>query len=96
MNNIEMNVALKLIADHYGLDNQRTQLYQEYSELIVALTKYDKTKPETLANVIEEVADSLVMVRQIAHLLDIPDDIIYEQMAYKIQRQLKRMENENE
>lgn len=46
------------IFNHYGIDNQKNQLIQELSELIVAITKND------LENVIEEMADVLVVLSE--------------------------------
>ena len=42
----------------------------------------------------EEIADVLVMLKQIQYYYEIPDDEIENVMKYKIERQIKRIEEE--
>lgn len=82
---INYYTGCKIIFSHYGEEHQRKQLCQECGELIVAVTKGD------LENVIEEMADVLVVIDQFR--IDNPKinkklDLI---MMSKVNRQLERM-----
>lgn len=77
-----------IIFRHYGTENQKKQLIQELSELIVAITKND------LENIIEELADVQVMLDQfkIANPeLQRKSESI---MLMKVKRQLARIVDE--
>lgn len=60
---------IKLIANHYGYDHQVVKMYEELSELAVALTHKDKE------NIIEEMGDVLNVVEQLAYLLDVTKEM---------------------
>lgn len=100
------NESIVFIAEHYGFDNQKEQLNEEMAELTLALSKYKRefafhgelncfTEYNRL-QVAEEIADVIVMLEQIKHLLAIPDDYIEKQIEYKVNRQLARIEQETE
>ena len=55
----------------------------------------DKEKEELKQHIAEEIADVLVMLKQFQYYYDIEDKEIEEVMKYKIERQLKRIEDEN-
>lgn len=80
---------VKKIAEHYGWGNQRIKAIEEMAELSVALAKNG-----TLANIKEEIADVYVMLRQLRFLLNISNDELRDMMCQKVERQLKRMEEE--
>lgn len=82
-------ITLVEIANHYGLNLQTKQACQELAELIVALTKGKQD------NIIEEIADVEIMIEQIKHLYDIPEENIQEVKEAKIKRQVKRISEEN-
>lgn len=95
------------IANHYGLLNQSRQLIEEMAELIVALNKnirlLDNHRDilsewldlsDAHRNIVEEIADVLVMLEQIKVLLFIEDLSIEKIANNKLYRQLERMKKE--
>lgn len=96
----ELNVTE--IADYYKVDNQIDKTIEECAELIQALSKlknseYDESKgiSNPIFDVIGEIADVRIMLKQLLYLLDCADDV-KETMEYKINRQLKRIQEEKE
>ena len=85
---------VKKIADYYGLRNQLKQLAEECSELSVESLHYIK-RGET-ERLFEEMADVLIMIQQVIHLLGCGREDIEEYAEFKIDRQLKRIEEEQE
>lgn len=97
-------LALEEIAEHYGYVNQREQLYEEMGELLVAFSKLRRsTEGESIAdcpyinivygNVVEEIADTEVMLEQMKYFLDCAGDVEVEKHK-KIQRQLSIVNQE--
>lgn len=82
--------VIKIIADHYGKENQTIKAIEELAELIQALAKGD------IENIKEEIADVRVMLEQIEYLYCVSDDEITLRMCAKLWRQLERMEGEND
>ena len=83
---------IKIIADHYGIENQMRQLAEECSELAVEASH--SARIGTTVKIIEEIADVLIMVEQIVYLSGIDRKDIDECIQYKLDRQMKRMEKE--
>ena len=91
------------ILNYYGEQKQRRQLVEECAELIQAVTKLERAQEsDGIAKVIErthdlasELADVRIMIEQIEMSLcgDISTNI-QEQIEYKLQRQLDRIERE--
>lgn len=79
----------KLILEHYGLKNQKQQLIQELGELIVAITK------NNLENILEEMADCLVMIDQFLTIDEYFDRVEVIKLE-KLKRQLERIKKENQ
>ena len=85
---------LKRIADHYGLKHQLSKCKEELYELYGAINDYQEDdSKENLKAIITEIADVEIMTTQLKYLLDINEEIGAEKL-YKLNRQLKRMENE--
>lgn len=85
------------ITKHYGIENQLIKAVEEYSELIKAVTKYIQ-KP-TIANkmqITEEIADCWIMTGQLVYLLGIDVDVVENTMNEKIERQIRRIDNESD
>ena len=82
--------VIKIIADHYGKENQTIKAIEELAELIQALAKGD------IENIKEEIADVRVMLEQIEYLYGVSDDEITLRMCPKLCRQLERMEGKND
>ena len=83
-----INEDLKYIADYYGLEGQTKKCKEELNELIEALGG------NCDIHLAEEIADVEIMISQIKYLRNIPDEQVDVIMQYKIQRQLRRIENE--
>ena len=98
------------IAEHYGYDTQGRQLIEEMAELTVAINKLWRVEgfcdrkgimdvkgfsyPE-VKEIIEEIADTEIMLSQIKYLLGCKDEVEQEKER-KILRQLERMKEEVE
>lgn len=89
-----MDERIKKIADYYGFTSQANMLCEESAEYMVALNKLRRGKTEAYTNVKEEVADIIVVAKQLRYLLgaDEIDKIISE----KLDRQIQRIEAERE
>lgn len=83
-----MDERLKEIADHYKLEMQELKLIEEMAELTQAIIKGDKS------HVYDELADVEIMLEQIKYLGRYDQEIINYCKEAKINRQLKRIENE--
>lgn len=99
-----MSTEIKKVADFYGYEEQSSQLIEECSELIQAVSKYRRatavmpyTKEQAnaqlnaLDNLVEEIADVEIMIDQIKYLLQIPAEDIQAVKVYKINRVKERM-----
>lgn len=98
-----MKSKLLKIIKHYGIDNQLRKFNEENFELIEAIIKMIYPKftgymyiDELKQNIKEEIADNLVLLSQFILYYDINLDEIEEIFKYKVDRQIKRMEKENE
>ena len=85
---------VKEIAEHYGLKNQLRQLTEECSELSVEASH--SARYGTTVKIIEEMADVMIMIEQVVYLAKIDKCDIEDCINYKINRQLKRIEEEEE
>ena len=85
---------VKEIADHYGLKNQLRQLAEECCELSVESSH--SARIGTTVKIIEEIADVMIMIEQVIYLAKIDKCDIEDCINYKINRQLKRIEEEEE
>ena len=84
---------VKQIADFYGLKNQLRQLAEECCELSVEALHYTREKGGT-ERISEEIVDVLIMIQQVIHLLGCGHEDIEQYAEFKIDRQLKRIEEE--
>ena len=87
---------LKIIK-HYGVSPQLKHLYTEMYEFTEAVLDYehDETGLVDKNHILEEFADLMVMLEQFKVYYDLNNEDIMETMKYKIKRQLKRIEKEN-
>ena len=83
---------VKEIADHYGVEKQLHQLAEECSELAVEASH--SARKGVTVKIIEEMADVLLMMEQIAYLANIATEDINECIEFKIDRQMKRIKGE--
>ena len=92
------------ILNYYGDQKQRRQLVEECAELIQAVTKLERAQEsgdvgkltEKTLELVGELVDVRIVLQQITMSLfqDVSKDMINEQMEYKLQRQLDRIERE--
>lgn len=86
------DLRIEQIATHYGFSNQANMLCEESAEFMVALNKIRRGNPDAYAAVKEEVADVLIMARQLRYLLGYED--IDRIINEKLDRQMKRISEE--
>lgn len=87
-----MNKPLTII-NHYGVNNQQRKFNEEVFELQEAITMYE-LNPVDLKHIAEEIADCEVLLSQFKEYYNIPNCTITRFKEFKIDRQLKRIENE--
>lgn len=91
----EQKQACGEIAEHYGLKKQEIQAVQELSELICVLTRRPEQRTATYtAQIIDEIADSLIMIEQLRQLHFISEYELADRIDYKLARQQNRMKGE--
>ena len=86
---------VKRIADHYGLISQLRQLAEECSELSVESLHYTRERGAT-ERISEEIVDVLIMIQQIIYLLRNDVEKLEKYADFKLDRQLSRIEKEQE
>ena len=112
----ECKSGIKIIADNYGINNQTVKLAEECSEYSASFFKflgyshlessrkakkyYGREKKSACIANMKELADVLILAKQIEYLINQPDNtkikiLLDGYMAEKIKRQLIRIEEEN-
>lgn len=80
-----------------GKEHQMRQTQEELAELIVAINKYERSIGNPLwnnsarKNVIEEMADVLIMLDAVKKMLDIKDEDLKSVREYKLNRLFNRL-----
>lgn len=82
----------KSIANHYGREHQVLIAIEEMSELTKELCKYFR-RYDRKKEIVEEVADAQIMLEQLIELFGIEGDVD-KMIDYKLNRQIRRMEQE--
>ena len=83
-----------------GEENQMRQTQEELAELIVAINKYErsiKSDNDTFReriDIIEEMADVLIMFDAVKKILDIKDEELESVRLFKLNRLLNRLKEE--
>ena len=92
-----MDILEKAIK-HYGAKNQMGVACEESAELIQAISKCLRYKDDIEArnNLVEEIADVLIMIDQLKIIVNIKDYEIVCYRKYKLERLERRIENEKE
>ena len=80
-----MENKLLTIFNTYGKSHQVSKLLEEIGEFIETIMNEDKE------NMVQEMADCMVMLKQFQYYYGIEDKEIEEVMKYKIDRQLERI-----
>lgn len=87
-----MDERIKTIANHYGLIHQLHKLLEEVCELKKATDGFLNNR-DNLDHLQEEIADVRIMIAQVEYLLGM-DSVIRYYVSLKLDRQIKRIENE--
>ena len=74
----------------YGKSHQVSKLLEEVGEFIETVMNEDKE------NMVQEMADCMVLLNQFKEYYGITDEEIINNMEFKIKRQLERIENEEQ
>ena len=82
--------VLKRAVEIYGVPAQFDQLEEECAELLLALKHYKKEKA-CIGDVVEEMADVLIMIHQLG---SIHADALLNNYNFKLNRLAERLENE--
>ena len=70
---------------HWGADLQAGMLNEEMVELTIAVNKYRRNpSPLNKEHIEEEIADVLLMIDQIKHMLNLSDKVIEDYYARKL------------
>lgn len=86
------DLRIEQIATHYGFTSQADMLCEESAEFMVALNKLRRGKSEAYDNIKEEVADVLIVARQLRYLLGYEE--IDRIISQKLDRQIGRIADE--
>lgn len=96
-NSKSIDTGCKKIFSHYKFEHQKLKLWEEMGELIEALTASQySTRSGVFENVVEEIADVQVMLRQFQLHFSISDERIHALMEQKIKRTIDRMNKQPE
>lgn len=90
------------IVDHYGVKQQMPVWVEELSELTKVICKwmrkYDKLEGDIseslLADMKEEITDVTICIDQLRYILNFTEDELMKEYKFKVDRQLKRIEDE--
>ena len=87
-----MQDKLKIIAEHYGIENQSIQLMEEMAEHQTISESIDEQF--IVAQIMEEIVDVTIVLDQLKHLFNYSDDDLAVWKQRKIERQLERIAKE--
>ena len=80
------------IAEHYGRKNQERQAVSELCELQYVLTRrIEQRQADWKNDLLDEMADCLVMLEQLRALYGIEDEELTERVNFKLNRQIERI-----
>ena len=87
---------VKAMVDHYGTNDRARLLMEECGELVQAANKILRypDKPETRANLLEEMVDVSIMIEQIRTLFNYSESEWESMKQYKTNRIKKRFMND--
>lgn len=85
-------VGFEDIINHFGVDRQSRQAMEECGELIQAINKMLRYSDDEVKRLelIEEIADVLIMITQLKIIFDIEQSEIKRMMNYKKSRLVQR------
>lgn len=81
----------------YGVREQSAVAMEECAELIQAINKHQRNgSADTLSNLIEEIADVLIMIDQLKAMYNLSEEAINIKKNYKLCRLEQRLGKETE
>jgi len=80
----------KLAIDRYGERLQKIVAIEEMTELTQAITK-DLRGSRNINNIMEEMADVIIMIEQLQIIYSVPDILLNEYVELKLERLQERM-----
>ena len=96
-----MKDKLLQIINHYGIYKQLKYIHSEYFELDEAILHYENSRYfndeyaiDDNKDIVGEIADVMVMLKQLQYYYGISDEEIEKIMEKKVERQLERIKNE--
>lgn len=92
MNNNQWHVVWRESIEKYGKEMQSIVCMEECSELIQAISKRLRGKPDATDNLAEEMADVTICLYLLKEMYSITDEQLEEWIARKTARQSKRMQ----
>lgn len=93
-NSMTDDERIGIIADHYGFTSQANMLTEEAAEYTVALNKLRRGHADAYEHIKEEVADVIVVAKQLRYLLGA--DEIDRIIDGKLERQIERIKGEDD
>ena len=88
-----MDSILKLMIEIFGEEHQLILVTEECAELIKEVTKHLRGE-DNRANIIEEAADVLIMIRYLQLILNISDEDLNQMIEFKLNRTTERYKKE--
>ena len=82
---VNQEIVRKAI-NHFGALNQKIKACEELSELVVAITKDIVNPKKTKEDIITEIADVYIMLKQLFIIYDIPDILVKDEIDFKLTR----------
>lgn len=92
MNGDKQHAVWRESIEKYGKETQSIVCMEECSELIQAISKCLRGKPDVTDNLAEEMADVTICLDLLKEMYGIPDAQLEEWIARKTARQSKRMQ----
>ena len=93
MKNIDI---MKSAINKYGEILQIIKTIEELSELQKELCKYINTPERNRTQIIDEMSDVLIMLKQIRLIFDISEEELKKQIQYKLERLKDRLKQKQE
>ena len=85
--------VVKKSIEHYGKDVQSTVCMEECAELIQAISKQKRGKPDK-CNLSEEMADVIICIEMLKQIYNITEDEIHSWVIIKQERTIKRIKKD--
>lgn len=84
---------IEAILKHYSTEAQKVKAIEELAELQTEIAR-DLNGQGDIKHITSELADALIMIAQLMVIYDIEPKELDGDMAYKLNRQLKRIQEE--